>query len=74
MFEKQIAVSRIAIGSGLDNNNNLLNVQMFARQGMKIFVVPGKLCSVEVVHNGKKTVRETPLGHFGWEYDVLIEE
>lgn len=74
MFDKPIEVTRIAIGTGLDQHNHLLNIQMFAKPGLRIFVVPGKLCSVEVENNGKKTVRETPLGVFGWEYDVISSQ
>lgn len=72
MDAQRIAVKRIAIGVGVDQRGQPVTASFAAGPNLAIFVVPGKLCTIEVTKpDGKKTIRETPISPFGWEYDVL---
>jgi hypothetical protein len=69
--EQRIEVRRIAIGVGVDQSGQVVNAGFACTENMKIYVVPGKMCVIEVMRDGKKTVRETPITQFGWEYELI---
>ena len=68
-FEK-IAVKKLTICLGVDPHGQMVLQAMSSTETVKIFVIPGKLAIIEVTNAQGKTVKETPLGPFGWEYII----
>ena len=71
-FEK-IPVRKMTIFLGVDQRGQMMGQQMIATETTKMFVIPGSMSIVEVTNASGKTVKETPIGQFGWEYTVLEE-
>jgi hypothetical protein len=69
-FEK-IPVKKMTIFLGLDARGQMMGQQMSATETTKMFVIPGRMSIVEVTNANSKTVKETPIGPFGWEYTTL---
>lgn len=71
-FEK-IPVKKMTIFLGIDQRGQIMGHNMIASETTKMFVIPGSMAIVEVTNASGKTIKETPIGQFGWEYTTLEE-
>jgi len=69
MFER-IPVKKLNIFIGLDQRGQMMGQSFASNENKKIFVLPGRYASIEVMTPQGKTIQEFNFGQFGWEYTI----